>query len=378
MNRCSSFHPTVAYRVSSGTSPVSVATTEVPLAFRLADWGRVDWAGLGRFPDRTLHQEKAWLEFVVRTQNAEPLVIELLRNDEVVGYFTGLIVRRAGFRIAGSPFKGWTTSYMGFNVRDEAVRDDALRRLPSYLFKNLGCAHLEVMDRQVKPARARALGSDFTPFQTFEIDLSQSESDVLARMHGSVRRYVRRAERRRNVVIEECQDPGFADDYYAQLRDVFARQGLVPTYGIGRVRALIECLLPTGDLLLLRARDRVGRCVATGIFPAGHGTMYFWGGASWGDRLAEHPNEPLHWHAMRYWKRRGMTGYDMGGGGQYKANYGGVPREYAWIRQSRNRMIAGLRSLAYQTFMWTQRVRGWQRRKAGTSPGIAERDTPSS
>jgi CelD/BcsL family acetyltransferase involved in cellulose biosynthesis len=333
----------------------------------MVPWDQVDWAELGTYPDRTLFQSREWLTFVAHAKHGEPRVIRLNRGLETLGYFTCLAVRQARFLIVGSPFKGWTTSYMGFNVLNEAVRDEALRGLPMFLFKQMGCVHVELMDRQIDPARARTLGLDCSPFRTYEINLSLSEPDLLAQMHTAVRRYIRRAARQRNVVIEECQDPEFAEDYYAQLQDVFARQGLVPTYSIARVRALMKYLLPSGNLLLLRARDRAGRCLATGIFPAQHGTMYFWGGASWRDALSEHPNEPLHWHAMMYWKGRGMTCYDMGGGGQYKANYGGVPREYAWIRQSRNRLIAGLRTAALQLFKLAQRTRGRRFLRAGKS-----------
>jgi hypothetical protein len=237
-----------------------------------------------------------------------------------------------------------------------------LRRLPSFLFQKFKCAHVELMDRQVTCARAQSLGLEYSRSLTYEVDLTLSEPELLARMHVSVRRYIRRAERQQNVVIEECHDPAFADDYYGQLQDVFGSQGLVPTYKIDRVRAVIECLLPTDDLLLLRARDRTGRCLATGIFPAGHGTMFFWGGASWRSSLGEHPNEPLQWYAMRYWKQRGMSCYDMGGGGHYKVNYGSRPKELAWIRRSRNPLIARLRGLAQRLFRLNQQTRGWARR----------------
>ena len=40
-------------------------------------------------------------------------------SGETVGFFTGLVVRRYGIRILGSPFRGWTTvPYMGFNLRN--------------------------------------------------------------------------------------------------------------------------------------------------------------------------------------------------------------------------------------------------------------------
>lgn len=339
--------------------PLQAMSDPAPIQFRSVPWEVVNWDELEQYPDRTLFQSRDWLQFLAQTQQAQPVVLALERGDETVGYFTCLIARRAGLRIAGSPFRGWTTSYLGFNTRDEGVRDEALRQLSAFAFTTLGCVHVEVMDRQVDVGRARSLGLGFKGAPTFEVDLAPAESEILARMHSSVRRYLRRPATRGNLTIEEGYDPSFAADYYAQLREVFARDSLVPSYNLKRVQTLIECLLPTGNLLLLRARNRAGRCVATGIFPARNGTMHFWGGASHRDSLAEHPNEPLHWHAMRYWKQRGMTCYDMGGGGDYKEKYGGVRKELAWIRVSRNRLIGILRDLAFHAFKVAQRFRAW-------------------
>src|SRR3989442_1557306 len=79
-------------------------------------------------------------------------------------------------------------------------------------------------------------------------------------------RCVRKAEKS-GVTIEEAHDIAFADEYYEQLKDVFAKQGLVPTYDVERVRALVRHMEPSGNVLLLRARDPEGKCIATGIFP---------------------------------------------------------------------------------------------------------------
>ena len=78
------------------------------------------------------------------------------------------------------------------------------------------------------------------------------------------------------VTIEEASDEDFAEEYYDQLKDVFGKQGLVPTYDLARVRQLIKHLRPTGRLLLLRARNAEGRCIATGIYPAMNRLSHFW------------------------------------------------------------------------------------------------------
>src|SRR5919197_146454 len=98
-------------------------------------------------------------------------------------------------------------------------------------------------------------------------------------------------------------------------------------------------------LLLLRARDATGRCIATGIFPAMNEMMYFWGGASWRDAQPLRPNELVQWYAVNYWKKRGIRRYDMGGGGEYKKKYGGTEIAVPWFRKSKYDTISSLRNL---------------------------------
>ena len=84
--------------------------------------------------------------------------------------------------------------------------------------------------------------------------------------------------------------------------------------------------------------------IATSIFP-GHGSlMYFWGGASTRDGLLNRPNEAMLWQAMRKWKARGVTRFDMGGAGEYKEKYGGTAIEVPWLRSSRGGAVALLRT----------------------------------
>jgi lipid II:glycine glycyltransferase (peptidoglycan interpeptide bridge formation enzyme) len=144
-------------------------------------------------------------------------------------------------------------------------------------------------------------------------------------MGDDCRRSIRKAKKC-GVVVYKHRTCNIADDYHTQLTDVFAKQQLIPTYGIERVRALIQRILPTGMLLLLRARDPEGHCIATGIFLIKNDRMYFWGGPSWRTYQHLHPNEPLMWAAMQYGKAHGARVLDLGGGaGHYKKKYGGYP-----------------------------------------------------
>ncbi len=179
-------------------------------------------------------------------------------------------------------------------------------------------------------------GSDYATEvgRTFLIDLARPEDAVFAGMNPRVRSYVRRAIRT-GLTIEESSDVAFADEFYLQLQDVFAHQGLVPTYSLERVRALIAILSPTHEVSLLSVRTPDGECVASSIVVGRKRRATLWGAAFYRSRGDLHPNEFLHWETIRYWLGRGMAIYDMGGGGEYKVKYGGVEVPSVHVHRSR-------------------------------------------
>jgi predicted N-acyltransferase len=321
----------------------------------------VDWARLDTMPDRSVFQRRTWLEFLTDSQGGTPVVAEFRSGNETVATFSGVIVKRFGVKILGSPFPGWTTAYMGFNAPAAEQRLEALRALPDLAFKQLGCMHLEFMDR--------GIGFDAVPqryaartHHTFHTDLTKSEDQLFAEMTGACRRCIRKAEKTGVKVLEvDPAGPGagaFIDEYYEQMKDVFAKDGVVPPYGKERVRQLVRHLRGTGDVVLLRALDPDGRGIGTSIYVGYNDMAYFWANASFRDGQIWRPNEALHWYGMRYWKARGIKYFDWGGGGEYKVKYGVEVVNIPWMRRSRYPALEQLRSGAAQAMRLRQRVAG--------------------
>ena len=322
------------------------------------------WEMVRSHQDSTVFQTRAWVSFLEHTQGAVPVLAALKAGTETVGYFVGLIVQKLGMRILGSPFPGWSTDYMGFVLFPEACRTSALRGLFAFAFDQLGCAHVELMDRRLTGADLGDLGVQYRSYKGFAVDLLQDEPTLFANFTSACRRCVRKADKE-GVTVEVASSDGFAEDYFAQLKDVFAKQGLVPTYGLDRVKQLIAHLHPSGQVLLLRARDRDDRSIATGIFPFLNGVMYFWGGASWRQFQMFRPNQALHWFAMRHAKANGIRIYDLGGGGEYKRQYGGREIEVPWIRKSKYGWIESVRNVAQGVYKIRQHVLGQWRQLTG-------------
>jgi hypothetical protein len=308
------------------------------------------------YHDRLIFHTPEWLAFVAECQNAEPVLATVHDGDTPVGHFTGLITRKYGLRILGSPMAGWTTSYVGFNLRPEVSRRAALEALIPFAFGELGCAHLEIRDRGLTEADLGGLGLRWDAAPTAVIDLNPAEDALFGAMASACRRNIRKAAKSGVVIEEVTGDPAFAGEFYDQLRDVFAKQNLVPTYSVERVKSLIRHLEPAERILLLRARDADGRSIATAVLPWHHRTMYFWGGASFREHQHLRPNEALIWHAMRWAKERGVTEFDFVGGNAYKQKYGTVEVAVPWARRSRSPLVARLRDAAKQGFALKQRT----------------------
>jgi hypothetical protein len=333
-----------------------------PFDGTLDDWGNV----LAGFPDREVFQTPEWLRFVAESQGARPVILTIKAGSAAVGYFVGLTVLKAGLKILGSPFAGWTTPRMGIRLLPNVSKHAAVKAVMDYAFEHLKCVHFEMNDVNIPLDDLAGLGFQCMRWHTYFLDLSQEEQTLYSRMSSTACRYHIRKAEKLGLIIEEASDEGFVDDYFAQLCDVFAKQSLVPTYDKERVRLLIRHLLPTGNLLLLRAREPQGRCVATSIFVGLHHFAYFWGNASW--RQDQHfcPNEALQWYGIRFWKRKGVRNYDLGGGA-YKRKYGGDMFESDFLWRSKHCWISWGRRAAQLALRLRQRVAGLCAKKKSPS-----------
>jgi hypothetical protein len=182
------------------------------------------WADRATYDDRLIFHTEQWLSFVAETQRAEPVLATVTDGPRTVGHFTGLVTKRYGLRILGSPMAGWTTSYVGFNLDPAVPRRAALEALMPFAFGELGCAHLEIRDRGLTEPDLEGLGLRWAAAPTAVIDLSPPEDTLFAAMASACRRNIRKAAKS-GVVIEEAQpdDEAFADDFYNSPNKIWCR-----------------------------------------------------------------------------------------------------------------------------------------------------------
>jgi lipid II:glycine glycyltransferase (peptidoglycan interpeptide bridge formation enzyme) len=144
------------------------------------------------------------------------------------------------------------------------------------------------------------------------LDLTKSEAELFANMEGNNCRRAIRGAIKKGVVIEETNDLSFVDEYFAQHQAVMARKSLKPLYSLNFIRQMITHFLPTGNLLLLRAKNPDGVCIATHIDLVFNKVAVYWGGAGWPDYFRLHSSELIYWHSMMKVKSMGAEVLNLG------------------------------------------------------------------
>jgi len=321
------------------------------------DWDRL----INNFGSRSLFHQSAWLKFLEETRpGAKIIKFKITENNETVGYFTGFIEKKGLFKIFSTPRQGCNTPHMGpiFNNNqfDQQKFIDALDNFCKsekidQLEISSPCLNSEMMIKNNFKCREGV---------TYIVKLGSGEEMWKNLDKKSCRYTIHKAEKNR-LLAEDTSDPQIIEEYYKQLKEVFGKQKLVPTYPKERVLSLFNCL-KSKDLLFSLQVKYENKIIATGFFPHNNKTVYFFGGASW---LKYHylcPNDLLHWTLMKIASNRGIKEYDMEGAGSFKPKFGGKEiKIYRWYK-SYNPLAKIARSIYQFQFKILQKIKGFNKK----------------
>jgi hypothetical protein len=282
------------------------------------------------FDTKTVYTTKEWLRFIERTHlNVKVKVLEVYEHDQFVGYFTGAVVTIAKlFRILGSPFNGWNTPCMGFDLYDPHKAINILPHVVRYFQTRYHCIYAQIYNMYFVKEELAQHGFKVQRSNGFQTDLSLSEQEIFAKFNRGTKANVKRFERM-GCRVEEDYSQEFVDIYWDQLVDIFGKQGLTPSYDKKRVEVMIDELRKKERILCIKAVTPEGLCPAT-LIQVGYGYLTTTVGCPsfLKYRNEYRPNEALIWYAIKHWKGKEAKIFDYGGGGEYKKKYGGAAIEY--------------------------------------------------
>ncbi|MBZ9689216.1 GNAT family N-acetyltransferase [Clostridium estertheticum] len=314
------------------------------------------------FENKVLFTTMEWLDFIKINQKAKPVIIRITKNSNFVGYFTGLLFSRFGIRIFGSPFDGWTTGYMGFDVLDGYDKVDLIEPVSKFLFRNFKCLYIQIVDRFIEQNQLKNTKYHYTISKSIELNIDKTDEELLKVFKDTCGRLIRQFERRGAIIEIAEADEEFAIEYYEQLEEVFAKQNLVPTYRVSKVLDLFNSL-NNNQLLCLRVRNPEGKGIATSIFVGLNQRFYFWGGASFREFQSYRPNEYMIWYAIKYFREKGYKYFDMYGERDYKNKFCPDKISYPCIMISRLPILFTLKDLAKKLYWFLLKIKGLGKKK---------------
>lgn len=308
------------------------------------------------FPHKTVLTTKSWIQFIEEDSKATPLILKIKRlsDGKDVGFFSSLWVKKFGLKIIGSPFAGWSTPYMGFDVVDSTIKASIIPDLITFLRSKYKPVFIQISDHDISFEEAYGLQSKYgyivETSETLELDVDKDDALLYKQMKTDCRNFINQFKKRGATIERAEPNDAFAEETYEHLIDVFAKQGLMPTWHVEKIKCLLKHLAPSESILCLRVRDPEGKSIATSMFP-GFGKKFFYcEGASLRPYQHYRPNETMIYTAMKYWRDRGCTDFDMVGVRAYKLKFGSHDVRYPVLIIPKNKVIYTLKNWAGKLF----------------------------
>lgn len=271
---------------------------------RPPEWDKL----IGEFPNKTLFHESAWLDFVVAAYpNTCVEYFEIRQGCELLGYFSTISQLKYLFHVWGGPH---CCIYKSPLVNVHVDKHELMQLLVAACIKER-IAHLVLCDPWLDPDLMEMSGFTSEHHVSQICSLSDGKDSVWARMDGTCRTRIRKAEKS-GLTVEAATDPGFIDEFYSRYVTLLAHKGKSPAYGIDHVRHLFAYLGGADRLFALRVKHE-GKLIGTAYYLHDERAMYY-GDASYDEEsLPLCPNNLLHWKAMQMAIERGIPLFDMGG-----------------------------------------------------------------
>jgi len=330
--------------------------------FNIVDINALNMEEYYNFKDKELFTTIEWINFIAISQKAKPIIIRIMKDNDYIGYFTGILFKRFGIRIVGSPFEGWSTAYMGFNIKSGHSRIDIIEPISKFLFETFRCLYIQISDHYIEEASLINTKLKYRINHSIELRIDRSDEELFKTFKAQCRNSIRQFEKRGATIELAEGDELFAHEYYEQLKEVFAKQNLVPTYSLSKVLDLFYSL-SSEQLLCLRVRTPDGVCIATTIWVAHNERVYFWGAASYRKFQGYRPNESMIWYAIKNFREKGYRYLDMYGERDYKKKFRPYKISYPCIMISKLSILIRLKDLAEKLHRWFLKIKGFGKKK---------------
>lgn len=328
------------------------------------------------FENKSVFTSIEWLRFLEEDSKGEIVILRITEGTDLMGYLSGLIVRKFSIRIFGSPFKGWSTRFMSFDLIDPGNIKRLIKPTMDYLFHNLKCHYVEMVDRNLTPQDQKDIPYETQVVTSLEIPINRSDEEILASVKRNCRQMIKQFESRGATAEVVQPDEAFAQVIHELVCQVFARQNLAPTFSLEKIQRMLKHLGPTGQVVCVTAKDPQGEIIGAYIGCGMSKRCFGWCIASRQDALWYRPNEYLFWTGMRFCRGHGRETYDFSGVAEYKYKWNPQETAYLRIMAGKYPFLIPLRNGAKSLYWKGRKIKGLLQHLKGKEP-ICEVDHES-
>lgn len=151
------------------------------------------------------------------------------------------------------------------------------------------------------------------------IDLNRPEEEIWMSINRSMRKNIKRSQKR-GVVIREAVDKLEIKEFYGFLQDVY-RNAKIPLADLSHFEAIFDILAPRG-LAVFHLAEHDGVCIGGRVTLMHKGVVYAYSVGVPNRYKRLYPNALLNWEIMRWGAGNGYHTFDFGGVGKPDKEYG--------------------------------------------------------
>lgn len=333
---------------------------EATYSFEKIEFADLNLEEFYSIPNKPVTTTIEWINFVIEESHAQPYIIRITKGVKFLGYFTSLFFKKMGIKFVGSPFPGWGTPFMGLDMLDTSIKSEVLPELVSFVIYDSKCTFIQIADRDISFQEAELLKKKYNYFidsaDTLELDINCDDNQMFKNMKTDCRNFIRQFDRRGASIELAEPNEEFVCEHYNQLKDVFAKQKLVPSYSQDKILSFVKNLSINNRVLCLRVRNPEGCSIATSIFPGYNKKFIYWTGASLKHFQHYRPNEYMIYTAMKYWRDKGCTKFDMMGIRPYKKKFGSSEVHYPVFIIPKYRILYHLKNWTANLYYFSGKV----------------------
>jgi len=307
------------------------------------------------YDSKTLFHETVWHDHILSIHRKSEMQYFSIHDDcGIVGYFCGLMVRKAIFKIMGSSLTGTGTNYMGPVVNSDIDQGKLIKAIDEVIKQN-NIDYIELCNDVLNNEVLKEIDYHLSDGKTHKVNIADNEDGAFNNLKSVCRNRIRKGIKN-GLKAEITSSREIVDIFYQQYIEVYGKQGRSLPFGIKRVNGLYDCLYPSGRLLTVWVK-KGETVVASGLFPFDDNAIYFWGAASWLKYHKFCPNELLHWEVIKFAVKNGIKEYNMcGGHSQFKDKFGGSDVPHVKFVKTNSRLFDLLKFLYKKWYFLKQRL----------------------